>query len=176
MKNKQKNTVLGRVALGGLLIVFTILLMISFYNSDSSSIRDLQQKANKVEIFGDERGQNVNLEEVAHKPDDYYGKTISVRGEVGQNIGTRGITIESVGLVDDMLLVISREALVGVGGGPGEIFYSQNDDVRVSGVVREFRIAQIEQELGINLDDETFRVFEGKPVVIADSIAEIVRQ
>ena len=174
MQNERKNTLWGRVALGGLLIVFTILLMVSFYNTSASPVREnLREDIDQQELFGDERGQNVNLEDVVQNPEGYYGQVVSVRGEVDQNMGTRGVTIETVGLADDELLVVSRDALVGVGGGPGDALYNQDDDVRVSGVVREFSIVQLEQELGIDLDDKDYQEFEGKPVIIADSIAEI---
>ncbi len=174
MNRSRRNTVFGRAALGGLLVVFTILLIVSFYSSNvnHSGNEDRKDIINK-NLIGDERGQNIDLESIVNDPDSFYGQVVSVRGEVDSNIDIRGMTIESAIQSGDKLLILSREALVGIGGGPGVATYRSDDNVRVSGVVRQFNQAEIEQELGIDLDDEIFSTYEGQPVIIADSIIQL---
>ncbi len=46
--------------------------------------------------------------------------------------------------------------------------------VQVRGVVRIFRIADIEREIGADLDDNLYRDWEGKPVVIATEVDRVV--
>lgn len=46
--------------------------------------------------------------------------------------------------------------------------------VQVRGVVRIFRIADIEREIGADLDDGLYEDFEGRPVVIATEVDRVV--
>ncbi|MEE1942632.1 hypothetical protein V1L54_25045 [Streptomyces sp. TRM 70361] len=50
----------------------------------------------------------------------------------------------------------------------------QDDPVRVTGVVREFEIAGVEEELGVELSDTLYEQYEGEPYIRARSIAEDV--
>lgn len=175
MENKKRNTTFGRVAVGSVLVVFTILLMVSFYtvNNRPEDTRFAQEEADQRYLFGSEQGQDVNLGDITDNPEGYYGQLITLRGDVEKNLGTRGIIIESKDS-DEEVLVVSRDSLVGIGGGPGEVLYHQNDDVIISGTVQEFKISDIQQELGIDLNNDDFAQFEGRPVVIADEISEVL--
>lgn len=42
--------------------------------------------------------------------------------------------------------------------------------VRVEGVVRRFRVVEVERELGVNLDDELFVDIENEPVIVATQV------
>lgn len=175
VENKKRNTTFGRVAVGSVLVVFTILLMVSFYtvNNRPEDTRFAQEEADQRYLFGSEQGQDVNLGDITDNPEGYYGQLITLRGDVEKNLGTRGIIIESKDS-DEEVLVVSRDSLVGIGGGPGEVLYHQNDDVIISGTVQEFKISDIQQELGIDLNNDDFAQFEGRPVVIADEISEVL--
>lgn len=174
MKKNRRNTFLGRVALGVLFLSFAVFLIVSFYFSSNTPVRnEIANKLDSDELFGDERGQNVNLESVVNDPDSFYGSVISVSGSVRQNLDTRGIVLKSPQLNDERLLVVSREMLIGVVGGPGDYVYKPDDYVRVSGVVRELNLDQLEQEIGVEINKNRFTEFEGKPVVIADSIIQL---
>src|SRR3712207_5498318 len=56
-------------------------------------------------------------------------------------------------------------------------FFDDDDDydelegavARVSGTVRRFNLADVERELGMDLDDELFGDFDGEPVLVASS-------
>lgn len=174
MENKKRNTTLGRVALGSVLVAFTILLMVSFYTvssrpEDTRFARETDQQY----LFGSGQGQEVSVGDITNYPEGYYGQSVSFRGSVDKNLGTRGIIIESPD-DDQQVLVVSRDSLVGVGGGPGEVLYDQHDDVRISGTIQEFKRTDIQQELGVELNKDEFSEFEGKPVVIADEVSEVL--
>lgn len=176
MENQEVQTARGRILMAGLLMMFTLVLMISFYLAYNNQDQQREGGLAQENLFGDERGQNVSLEEVMSDPDSFVGQVVSVRGEVKKNLGTRGLTVETSGIQPDELLVVSRESLVGVGGGPGEALYSEKDGVRVSGVVRTFFLEELEAEIGEDLNEEAYREYEGKPVVIADSITPLQNQ
>lgn len=112
------------------------------------------------------------LGSVLENPDQYYGRRIDVVGDVDQVIGVRAFTIDTPQPLSDKLLVISRQPIQPIGGGPDEYLYKSEDRVEVMGEVREFRLRAMERALGMDLSDEEFRSWEGKPVMIADEIRE----
>ena len=50
---------------------------------------------------------------------------------------------------------------------PAGAVLDEDDRVLVTGLVRRFSLAEFEGELGVDLEDETFAAWEGKPVVVA---------
>ena len=159
--------------MAAVMIVFTLVLLVSFYTvyqPQQSGDTGVTAQENAIE---GERGQNVSLEDLTTDPNAFVGRVISVRGQVDQNIGTRGLTVNTSGNDQDALLIVSKKSLVGVGGGPGEGLYQSDEGVRVSGVVRTFNLNELEEEIGAPLNEEAYRMYEGKPVIIAESIVPL---
>ncbi len=50
---------------------------------------------------------------------------------------------------------------------PAGAVLDEDDRVLVTGLVRPFSLAEFERGLGVDLEDETFAAWEGKPVVVA---------
>ncbi len=169
MENTSQPSANGRWILGIVFLVFTILLTVSFYNSN-----DLNRTASsQAPMPLANKGQNTNLDEVISIPDEYVGVPVTVRGQVDESIGTRGVKVESVGTFDKKLLVVSRHTLIGVGGGPGESIFKKNEKVQVTGTVQKFSIQEVEKQIGVDLDDSKYREYQGQPVIIAESITPI---
>ncbi len=158
-----------RIFIAGVFIFFTLFLMISFYTVYDQPWVD-KEASKSVDILESAPGQNVSIEEVTKDPESFVGRVVSVRGLVIQTIGTRGITVENSAKDTGELLVISRESLMGVGSGTGKGTYDENEGIRASGVVRIFNIEQLESEVGFPLNEDAYKGYEGKPVIIADSI------
>ena len=59
-----------------------------------------------------------------------------------------------------------------VGGEAGEL--AEDNLVQVRGIVRIFRLADIEREIGADLDDAAWREWEGQPVVVATEVDRTV--
>ncbi len=57
-------------------------------------------------------------------------------------------------------------------GEPGDL--AEGNLVQVRGIVRIFRIADIEREIGADLDDAAWEEWEGKPVVVATEVDRTV--
>lgn len=55
-----------------------------------------------------------------------------------------------------------------------EVDVSQGAFVELTGTVAEFNMAEVEADLGVDLDDETFELFEGEYGIIADSVNVMV--
>lgn len=103
----------------------------------------------------------------------YAGKQVALRAEVDDEVGSRALVIDQEdSVVGDEILVISRQPLEAVGGGPADILFDEGKDVEISGEVRSFNREELQKELGQVLDADAFRQWEGKPVIVANTITE----
>ncbi len=140
---------------GGIVVVAAVLLTGIYFYRDNG-------------FFAEE---DTRFEKIAENPQNYLGQQVSAVGEVTDIIGSRAIVAESTELESDEILVLSKQPLMPVGGVGEENFLYQNGDrIAVKGTVREFNIREIEDELGVDLVDEQFAQWEGRSVIIADSI------
>ena len=73
------------------------------------------------------------------------------------------------------VLVLSREPVFSADGGPINVRNDANTLFQITGRARRFHREDIERELGIDLDDETFKRFEDNVVVVAEKIERIKR-
>lgn len=110
-------------------------------------------------------GRNITVAEVAGNSADFLGKTVNVRGSVQEQLGQRALVLDEnallAGGIDNDLLVISASDAITV---------TDDDLVQVNGTVRSFDLAQMEQELGADLDDALFTDYAGRPVLVAQQI------
>ena len=110
--------------------------------------------------------------QILEQPGDFTGEEVTVSGEVERVIGSRALTLDAPSAFSDKLLVISRNPLEPIGGSGLQTLYSENDRVRVQGTVREFNLLEFERMLGEDLVDEEFVGWEGRPVIVADTVEE----
>lgn len=86
----------------------------------------------------------------------YVGQRVTISGEVGRTLSADTFTLS--GAADPMLIVEEQEIL--------EV--SEGQSVEITGTVREnFSVAEVEEQLGIELDDELYTDFEGDYYVVA---------
>lgn len=110
---------------------------------------------------------------IVEDPRSFYGKGVSLSGNIGEYISSRAFTIESPGFVGGSLLVLSKKPLQPVGGGGlDEYFFKTNEKVEIQGRVEFFDLSKAEQELGVDLIDAAFLTWEGRPVIIAEDVSE----
>ncbi len=126
------------------------------------------------QLFAEEQSAGpeagVTISDITDNPQEYYDSTVTVSGQVGELIGPRAFTIgteDSVG--GGTLLVIGAKQLPEIIEGDAEEI-AADDVVQVSGPVQEFNIAEIEDELGFDLEDGLFSEYEGDPVVVANTV------
>ena len=102
----------------------------------------------------------VTVQDVLDEPDRYVGKAITVQGEVAETHGPHWFTIDAPGVLDDEMLVFSRD--------PYEAF--EGREVAVSGEVQMLVVSELETEYGVDLDPELEIEFSDRPILIAGAI------
>lgn len=114
----------------------------------------------------------VSVNSVADDPDAYFGSTITVSGEVDEVITPLLFTIS--GSEDgEELLVLSVDSIAAVSGRSTAEPVQRRDIVQVTGRLRPFKRAELEDEHGADFGGAELD-FEGRPVIIAhDASAEL---
>jgi len=109
-------------------------------------------------------GDGVAAAAVLEDPDRFVGTTVRVTGRVSDVLAARSVT-----LGPGRLLVVNIAVAPAIDDAADGNRSLVGETVQVTGEVRIFRMDEIEAEVGA-LDEERFRVFSGRPVVIARSI------
>lgn len=118
----------------------------------------------------------LTVAEVTGNIDQYAGQSVTVQGEVQEGYEVLGSNV--LRLDEDALLMggIDNDLIV-VGSPLGDA--QLNEDgwldsiVRVTGTVRDFNRAELEQDLGITFDDPAFDAWEGEPVIVAEAVEQV---
>jgi len=110
----------------------------------------------------------ITARQVIENPSAYVGKTVTVSGDVEEIWNPRAFNMDS-GLSVGELLVVGREPFPQVGDANNRA-YVISDAATVTGVVRMFVKADIEREIGWDLDSRLEAEFNAKPVLIAQSV------
>jgi hypothetical protein len=115
--------------------------------------------------------QAATVDDVVDHPDVYLGQAVTVRGEVEDVVGPRSFTLEDDDLLfDDEVLVLTTGQMTDRAGQPLGADALVDRPVWVTGTVRLFDRAEIERDLGIDLDDGLFESWDGQSVIVARSI------
>lgn len=117
-------------------------------------------------VAGGPTGQsNVTVEEVADKTSELIGKPVTVRSEAVRKVSPTAFTIQNqewFGGENVMVVNASGRPFVLPEGEP---------EVQVTGVVTRFVVADIERAYGLDLDPAVYAEYEGKPAIVAQSLA-----
>ncbi|NJN17768.1 MAG: hypothetical protein HC822_16600 [Oscillochloris sp.] len=114
-------------------------------------------------VLGTEGEVNPDLSDVDDDAEELYGQNVTVTGEVVEAYNDQMFRIEEAELLagDDVLVFFPA------GAAPVE-----GSVVEVSGVVQEFNESELEQNLGIQIDDALGLNFTDQPVIVADQVNE----
>lgn len=111
-------------------------------------------------------GATATVEQVDEDPMRFYGKRVTLSGEVEKIYGARAFELQGENIWwDEQLLVVSRSPIA-----IGKQMLTSDEDVMVSGTVKKMTVAEVERELGWDLEPEIEVEFADKPVLVADSI------
>jgi len=109
---------------------------------------------------------NVTTEEVAENTTALIGQTVTVRSEPVRKINPNTFTIEDKEFFGD------EEILVVNASGQPVAFPEGDMDVQITGEVTKFVVAEVNREYDfLELEPEVYVEYEGKPAIIAQSIA-----
>lgn len=110
-------------------------------------------------------GADVTAGRIIENPAEYVGRTLTVSGDVENVYGPRAFAMDS-GVQAGELLVLGAEPFPQVSEGGGRA-YVVRDNAKVTGTVVLLVSAEVERELGWDLDRQLEVEYEGKPVLIA---------
>jgi hypothetical protein len=116
---------------------------------------------------------DTTVDRITDQPISFYADIVRLTGRLDASIGWRSFVMKDNDLLfNERLLVVSARPLMDREGHPLQIttFARQNAPVEVTGHVRRFDLAAVEQDLGLDLDDTLYSDWVGKPVVIATSV------
>lgn len=105
-------------------------------------------------------------EEVTEQPEQYYGQTIAVSGEIGELLSDNTFRLQEEGWFEgDEVLVIGASVLPTL---------DEAEEVVVTGTLRPFVAAEFEQEYDLTWDLDVQEQLEAeyteKPVLVADEV------
>jgi hypothetical protein len=118
----------------------------------------------------------VTVGKIVGNLNDYLGKTVTVVADVQEVLGPRAFTLDEddvlAGGIDNDMLVVSPQA--------GNLTPIENNwlknKVRVTGTVRGVVVAEIEREVGWDLDRKIKAEFKDvKAVLVASSVERLQR-
>ncbi|MDQ4074999.1 MAG: hypothetical protein M3220_01995 [Chloroflexota bacterium] len=100
----------------------------------------------------------MSLATLEASPQGLYDRTVVVEDEVNRIISPTAFTLGE----EDTLILSSGTAAFDEG------LVVEGGQLRTQGTVREFDRVTFEEEFGVELDEEIFREFEGRPALIVD--------
>lgn len=128
-----------------------------------SSFLFLTSCADSASDIADKTG-GLTANQIIENPSAYVGKTVTVSGDVEEIWGPRAFNMDSGASVGE-LLVVGREPFPNLADANNRA-YVINDVATVTGVVRMFVTADVEREIGWDLDPQIEAEFNGKPVLV----------
>ncbi|MGF1478594.1 MAG: hypothetical protein ACFB4I_03780 [Cyanophyceae cyanobacterium] len=125
---------------------------------------------NQPVIFAESVALSPSPDEIFDNPESYYYRSVAVKGEVENLIGTNAFTIEDDEITDEVigsedLLVINVASNQGLEGDQGVI---------VTGTVRPFVVADFERDYGLSFDEglrsELEVNYTNRPVIVTTGV------
>lgn len=108
---------------------------------------------------------NVTTEDVAENTNRYLGQTVTIRSEPIDKIGPSTFTAQ------DQQFFGSEPILVVNASGQPFVLPEDGVDIQATGEVRNFVLADVNREYNLGLDANTYRQYESRPAIIAQSLA-----
>lgn len=113
-----------------------------------------------------QQDNNVTTEDVSENTQALIGKTVTIRSEPLQEIGTNAFTVNDEEFFGSEPIVVVNSS--------GEPFTFPEDDgteVQVTGEVRNLVVADLNREYDLDLEPDLYADYENRPAIIAQSIA-----
>jgi hypothetical protein len=109
-----------------------------------------------------------SVDEVTDQPEDFIGRSVTVRGEMDDVRGLRAFTLEDHDWVfPEELLAVAPKQPAGTVGGLDSL---EDKQVTVRGTIRKLVVADVEREFDLDLDPEFELEFRDRPILIAGQI------
>jgi hypothetical protein len=111
--------------------------------------------------------EGVTISKLDDNLDDYIGQTVGVRGDIVETIGTNSFQLSDPSVLGgDEILVVGPDLDTNA--------INTGNTVEVSGTAYRFNLSQIEEEAGIDLQDDLFADWDNdNAVLVAQEILNI---
>jgi hypothetical protein len=113
----------------------------------------------------DAKATFFNRSEIASNTDEFIGKSVTIQSRAIGQIGISSFTVRDARFFNGEPIVV-----VNASGEPFDLPLEQNIEVQVQGQVRNLVIPKIEREFNLNIQEENYRNYINKPVIIARSL------
>ncbi len=114
----------------------------------------------------------ISVDRIRDKPEEFIGQRVRLTADVAEAHGSRIFTLKDDDpVMKEQMLVVTRRPLPRLLA-EERTTLKPGDKVLVSGMVRRGDVAEIEGELGVDLDPGLEARFRGKPLLVA---SEVVR-
>lgn len=117
----------------------------------------------------------ITLSDIADNPDQYLGQTVTIRAPLGEVLGPRSFTLSDPALLgfDALLVVGANESAIPTEEGvfsPDAAEPAEDAEVEVTGTVRQFDQAALEQELAYEFPNPVIGEYGEQTAIVADSV------
>lgn len=114
--------------------------------------------------------QAPSVEKVADDPSRLYGKRLTLAGEVDDVLGPRAFTVKGEGVfIDaDEVIVLTKTPPRFAG-----MAVEADDDVIATGTIRPGVVAELEREIGWDLEPQLEAEIQRRPVLVADTLRQV---
>ena len=103
--------------------------------------------------------------EITENVDRFIDKSILVRNDMTQRVGTRGLILDNDRLFDGEAILV-----IDISKTTWEIIGDKTPEILVDGKVERLNMERVKQKYKIELEPDAYARYEGKPVIIANSI------
>ncbi|MCT7979084.1 hypothetical protein [Laspinema olomoucense] len=111
----------------------------------------------------------LTLENVAGSPEEFYGQTVTIRGDFKESIDDNAFKLTRGGF---LFFGGSEVLVVNNTGQPLVPPENENISLQVTGEVRQMRVAELEKDFGWDFwNPDQYVEYDQRPVIVAESIA-----
>lgn len=110
-------------------------------------------------------GEVASLGEVAENPSAFAGERVTLAGEVDRTLAQGSFTLQAPDGMSEILVVNQTGE---------QLTLTADAPVTVTGEVRVFNREELQQDVGYSFDDPLFEPWEGKAVLLANTVSTAV--
>ena len=150
--------------------LFLGIILLSIYSSASGETQQSCRQSLMMNLDEDSRNNPivVSIKQLERVPEQYYGKTVTVAGELHRDFTDNIFTIKGSGVRDKDILVVSTvsraETVV-----PLENSLQEGKEVRITGVIQPYDRGRLECAYGpLQVESREGHSFTKNPVLIID--------
>ncbi|MFP4439447.1 MAG: hypothetical protein ACLFVO_19565 [Chloroflexaceae bacterium] len=174
----------GLVAAGTTLLVTGVVRQFDLAAVAEESGLDLQEArfagftdetvivATTIVAAGTREAQQVAVTDLVENSDAYLGQTVTTRGILQRNIHRRALVLRDPNQTSGGMLLVVGATENAIPVEEGVLYTEGMEQLQATGVLRRFDLTAIEAAINVDLDDNMFAEFTGRPTLVADVVTQ----